>query len=490
MVTEDIKLTEEPDSLIDKIDKNEYIENQIRDVLSKVEQVLDLGWIEIIKKYFDLNWLKNYFDFYYLKIDDFKNILWKSEKLTNFYKNKTWESFSHISHKNMLYFAEFLWFEKLNYFEVKKYITDKLKVIWVESKNELKVISINNFIDNFFDDKIFKYFFKRVIKTSIHNISQENYDLFSEKIWLITHSDIEVKFILKEKLKLKWISSLDDLEKNWVRNFSDLVWECLLLEYYFISKWIFKSFIKKEDINNFWLDIWLKNINFDSQSEIKNFLRSNHIFTYDDLVEFHKTEIRSILWENPVCRKILNWFWLTLLKDYRLEHLKRFSRFVWLEWVPKDFELDELKSKDLILKRLELNWINCLYSLKLNWIKWFKRIFKESLIWKIYIDINSYIKNNLWKTIVNLLFDDLDSVWILLWLPVLSEQDHKSKFLYFLSLNWLELDKLNKTKVKNDRDFWRNPNFRYLLEQVSGPTDIKLLRPNHIDDLIKLIEEI
>lgn len=490
MVIEDIKLTEEPGRFIDKIDKNEDIENQIKDVLCKVEQVLELWWIDIIKKYFELNWLKNYYDFYFLKIEDFKNILSKSDKLVTFYKNKTWESFSHISSKNILYFAEFLWFEKLNYNDIKFYILWELSKIWINSEQELSVLSINNFISKFWENKIFKYFFMRVIKTSIHNTSQENFNLFYTKIWLIKYSEMELNNILKERLKRKQIIYLDDLENFLLKDFIDYVWNDFLLEYYFNNKWIYKSFIKKEDILNLWIELWLKYNILDDKNEIKKFLFSNQINSYEDLRDYHKTEIRSLLWENPACKKILIWFWLTHLKDYRLDHLKRFARFVWLPWVPKDFELDELKSKNLILKRLEFNGITCIYSLKLNWIKWFKRIFKESLIWKIYVDINSYIKNNMWKTIVNLTYDDLDNVWFLLWLPILSEQDHKSRFLYFLSLNWLELNNLNKSRVKNDRDFWRNPNFRYLLDQVWWPTDIKLLRPNHIDDLIKFIKEI
>jgi len=490
MSIDDIDLNWESATWINKITNNEDIENQIKDVLLKVDKVLELWWIDIIKKYFELNWLKNYYDFYFLKIEDFKDILSKSDKLVNFYKNKTWESFSHISSKSILYFAEFLWFEKLNYSEVKFYISSELSKIWINSENEFSVLSINNFISKFSEDKIFKYFFMRVLKTSIHNISQENYNLFSTKIWLKKYSEVEVNNILKEKLKNKKIIYLDDLETFLVRDFIDYVWTDLLLEYYFNNKWIYKSFIKKEDILNFWIELWLKNNNLDDKNEIKKFLFSNQINSYDDLKDYHKTDIRSILWENPICRKILNWFWLTHLKDYRLDHLKRFARFVWLPWVPKDFELDDVKSKNLILKRLESNGVTCIYSLKLNWIKWFKRIFKESIIWKIYIDVNSYIKNNIWKTIVNLSYDDLDSVWFLLWLPFLSDEEHKRKFLYFLSLNSIELDTLNKSKVKNDRDFWRNPNFRYLLDQIWWPTDIKLLRPNHIDDLKNFIKEI
>jgi len=458
------------------------ISDTIDEVLLKVEQVIDLWWYDIIKKYFSLYDLNNFFDFYYLKLEDFKNIISKSEKLLNFYKEKTWESLSKISGKWILKFVRVLWIERPSYSEIKVSVKSKLQKLWVTYLNEFEALSINNFKKLFSQDNEFKYLFFRLFKKSISNIDWNDYKELWEKLDLEKLEKEDLNDIIRDRLKEKNIDFLEDLNGLWVKEFDDIIWRDLLIESYFLSIGIYKSFILKENIEDFWIKIGLKRKEINKSKYIINFLKYNRISNFSDLKDYPKTEIRSILWEDNVCRWILEGFWLTHLQDYRLDHLKRFARFVWLDWVPKDFELDEEKSKTLMLNILKQNKIDCTYSLEFNWIKWFKRLFKLQKIWNIYIDINTYIKNNIWKTIPNLVFEDLENIGVLLWLPTLDDIEHKKRFNKLLLEKNVLFKDLNKTKVKN-REFWFNPNLRYFLDKVFWPTDVKLLRPNHIEDM-------
>ena len=96
----------------------------------------------------------------------------------------------------------------------------------------------------------------------------------------------------------------------------------------------------------------------------------------------------------------------------------------------KQFKITILYKNIVDLKQniLKQNKIDCTYSLQFNWIKWFKRLFKLQKIWNIYNDINTYIKNNIWKTIPNLVFEDLENIGILLWLPTFDDLEHKKRF--------------------------------------------------------------
>ncbi len=458
------------------------VSETIDEILSKVEQVIDLWWYDIIKKYFSLNNLSDFFDFYYVKLEDFKVIISKSEKLLSFYKEKTGEPLSKISSSWILKFAKFLWIERPSYSDIKKSIKAKLQKNWVTYLNEFNTLSINEFKKIFWDDNEIKYLCFRSFKKSIVNIDTQDYKDFWEKLELEYVENDGLFSIIRDRLKEQKINYLDDLTSLWVRDFDKIVWNDLLIESYFLNLGIFKSFILKEDIEKFWINIWLKKKDINKSNYILSFLKYNKISNFADLKDYPKTEIRALLWEDNICREILEWFWLKLLQDYRLDHLKRFARFVWLSWVPKDFELDEEKSKSLMINILKQNKIDCTYSLKFNWIKWFKRLFKLQKIWNIYNDINTYIKNNIWKTIPNLVFEDLENIGVLLWLPTFGDLEHKKRFDKFLISKWVLFEDLNKTKVKGN-DFWSNPNLRYFLDKVSWPTDIKLLRPNHIEDM-------
>lgn len=133
------------------------VSETIDEILSKVEQVIDLWWYDIIKKYFSLNNLSDFFDFYYVKLEDFKVIISKSEKLLSFYKEKTGESISKISSEWILKFAKFLWVERPSYSDIKKSIKAKLQKNWVTYLNEFNTLSINEFKKIFWDDNEIKY---------------------------------------------------------------------------------------------------------------------------------------------------------------------------------------------------------------------------------------------------------------------------------------------------------------------------------------------
>lgn len=484
MVVEDINsekpIKQNPEK---QSDLSAEVNESIEEILQKVEQVIDLWWNDIIRKFFSLNNLSDYFDFYYVKLDDFKSILSKSDKLLNFYKEKTGESISKISSDWILRFAKNLWIERPSYSEIKTSVKSKLQKVWVTYLNEFNTLIINNFRKYFSQDNEFKYLIFRIFKKSVTNIDSNDYKDLWEKLELEYLEWDNLKTIIKNRLKLLKIDYLDDLVSLWVREFDEIIWNDFLIESYFLSIWIFKSHILKEDIEKFWIDIWLKKKEINKSSYILSFLKYNKISNFSDLKDYPKTEIRALLWEDKVCREILEGFWLTHLQDYRLDHLKRFARFVWLSWVPKDFELDEQKSKSLILNILKQNKIDCTYSLQFNWIKWFKRLFKLQKIWNIYNDINTYIKNNIWKTIPNLAFEDLENIWFLLWLPTFDNLEHKKRVDNFLFEKWVWLKDLNKNNFRKDNSFWFNPNLRYFLDKVSWPTDIKLLRPNHIEDM-------
>ncbi|MDD3145649.1 MAG: hypothetical protein PHV23_06115, partial [Candidatus Gracilibacteria bacterium] len=459
------------------------VSETVEEVLSKVEQVIDLGGYDIIKKYFSLNGLNNFFDFHYLKLNDFKVILSKSKKLINFYKKQTGESFSKISSEGILKFAKKIGLERPNYSEIKNSIKSKLQSIGVTYLNEFNVLSLNEFKKIFLEDNEIKYFCYRVFKKSIVDINTQDYKDFGEKLELEYLEKDKFFSIIKDRLKDKKINYLDDLTLLSVREFDKIVGMDLLIESYFLSINIYKSFIKKDDIRDFGISIGLKSKEIDRVKYIKSFLSYNKIFNFNDLKDYHKTEIRTLLWEDSVCREILEGFGLNYLQDYRLEHLKRFSRFVGLDGVPKDFELDEEKSKNLILNKLKQNGVECIYSLKLNGLKGFRRIFKLKDIGNIYQDINTFIKNHIGKTIPNLTFDDLENIGNLLGLEALGDLEHKKKVSDFLLKKGVWLKDLNKNNFRKDNTFWFNPNLRYFLDKIGGPTDIKELRPIHIDNM-------
>ncbi|MDD3794231.1 MAG: hypothetical protein PHI37_05430 [Candidatus Gracilibacteria bacterium] len=463
-------------------DLSQEVSKSIEEVLQKVEQVIDLGGYDIIKKYFSLNNLSDYFDFYYVKLDDFKSILSKSDKLLNFYKEKTGESISKISSEGIIKFAKYLGIERPSYSKIKISIKSKLQKFGVTYLNEFQTLSINNFRKYFSQDNEFKYLIFRLFDKSITNIDLDDYKKLGEKLELDYLEGENLKSVMKNRLKLLKIDYLDDLISLSVRDFDDIVRNDLLIGSYFLSIGVFKSHILKEDIEKFGIDIGLKKKEINKSTYILSFLKYNKISNFSDLKYYPKTEIRALLWEDKVCREILEGFGLTHLQDFRVEHLKRFARYVGLDGVPKDFELDEERSKTLMLNILKQNGIECIYSLKLYGLKGFRRIFKQKDIGDNYQDINTFVQKHIGKTIPNLSFDDLETIGNLLGLELLDDLEHKKKLDEFLLKKGVfGLEDLCMTNFKRDNTFWFNPNLRYFLDKTGGPTDVKKLRRNHVD---------
>jgi hypothetical protein len=194
-----------------------------------------------------------------------------------------------------------------------------------------------------------------------------------------------------------------------------------------------------------------------------------------------------LLWSNDECRKMLNELWIEKLQDYRFNYLKKFARRIWLSLVPKDIDYNEEEIKKSLHETFKSIWVNCLYWLNFYWIKRFERLYteKRSLFYKY---INTFVKTKTGKILSTMNLIDFEKLWIELWLPEkLSEIEYKNKLLKFLSKKWLSLDSINKSFVKNNSDIWNNINFRYFMEKVWLKSDIKKLRPNHINDLKEYI---
>ena len=188
---------------------------------------------------------------------------------------------------------------------------------------------------------------------------------------------------------------------------------------------IWKSYINIDlnDYSRLWKLLWLeliklevvveekKNIIVDKNEYVINFLRNNSINDFEDLIWCWIKWVRELLWSDPICREVLKSLWVIALKDFREKYIKRFSRKVWLKWVPKENNknLDELEIETIQkFKNLLWNiWIDCTYGLKLKWIKYLLNNLKEKLIWKIiFSEIRDFIKKYFWERTISLLLEE------------------------------------------------------------------------------------
>ena len=457
---------------------------EIRDT---TQSMVEMSSLELARNVLQSNEIYNYYDLYFIKIEDFRQILTQNN-LLDYYKEITWEAVSKISSKWILRFWKNLCYNKISVKEIKDYISEKLKSESITSINELIIFWLNNFKQVFWDDNILKYYFKKWKKKSLVNLDFEDYIMFWYDLNLEEVNVTELKKSVIHILNENKIKYSDDLLAIDVIDFKKIVGNNPLLEYYFVYvKKIQKSFILKDDIEKVWIELWLTEKPCDKNKEIQEFLKTNGVINFNDLNEYKLTEMRSMLWENQACRIVLNELWLFQLENYRFDHLKRFARRVGLDWVPKDIEYNEERAKKSLQEVFKSIWVNCLYWLNFYWIKKFERflIKEKSLFYK---DINTFIKTKTGKVLSTMHSSDFEKLWIELWLPEnLSEIEYKNKLLEFLSKKWLSLDSINKTYVKENSNIWFDINFRYFMEKVWLKSDIKKLRPNHIDDLKEYI---
>ena len=368
-----------------------------------------------------------------------------------------------------------------SYDNLKEIICYNLGIFWISTLHELQVYGLNRFKRDFSENGYLEYFFQRKYNKNIAHISTYELLEFWEKIWLPELKKVEQKLLIQKILKENGIENLWDILEYRVREFRNIVENNLLLKHYFLQRGLQKSFIKKHDIIQFWENIWLQNKRLSFEEKIKKFKIENSIFTYADISEERVKTMRQFLWENEISREILQELWLKKLQDFREEHLKRFARRIWLEGIPEDFKFDEKKSAQIILNRLKQSWIECKYGLLLNGLKWFKRIFKEKYIGtKLYREVNAFVIHYTHTTVVNLKQESLEKIVDALWLPNLTLDDHK---LWLISDLWGEkyLATLSKTQVKSG--WWHNVHIRYFLSELQWITDVKKLRPEHINKM-------
>ena len=414
---------------------NYEVELSVADWKLNVDNILSYDNIFVVKKLFFSLWFRNYYDFYFLESKEFKEILRQNKNLYTFFKKVVWkENFksSYISSKHILMFAERIWFEKNRLIEVREQI--------------LLYISENS------------------------------------------------------------INTLNDFNKYWLNKFKILCKNNSYLRFMIHSK-IWKSYINIDlnDYSRLWKLLWLeliklevvveekKNIIVDKNEYVINFLRNNSINDFEDLIWCWIKWVRELLWSDPICREVLKSLWVIALKDFREKYIKRFSRKVWLKWVPKENNknLDELEIETIQkFKNLLWNiWIDCTYGLKLKWIKYLLNNLKEKLIWKIiFSEIRDFIKKYFWERTISLLLEeDLILLGKLLGLDELDDKQHKEKLNIYLKSHWINIEKLNKTNIKTK--YWKNTHIRYFLDK-QWLSDVKVIRPEHIIEMKKYLESI
>jgi len=485
-----------------------------------IDDILSQNNLILLKNHFELLWIKSYYDFIFYWDNKIKKIINDNPNIKSFFMKVVWKenlNKSSIGSKAIWLFADRIWFKRWNFDDLKNKVLEDLKEYWIETLNEFQVYVINDFVPIIRDNNhlkflVFRYYerlknskkiWSNNIKGWYTNILAKDFEKIGAYLWLRLLDEEEIKIKLREKFKEKGIIYLDDIDKLNVLNMRDLVDEFLLLRFYFLDKWKHKSDILHDDISELWIDIWLKNkeIKISEIEYVKKYLSNNGINSYSDFIGLptyewyrikpHIEESRNILLSDKVCRKLLIWFWMKKSQDFILDHIKKISRYIWFTDVPNDFEYDEKKSIEEMTSVLKSNWVNCIYSLKLFWLKWFRRIFKQKVVWKIvYNDVSTFIKKKFNVVISELKYSNLEELWELLWLEILDTEEHKRELMKFLTSEWETLKTITKTKIKTQNKFWRNPHLRYFLKKVWVATDVKKLRVPDIVEMKRVVEEV
>lgn len=464
----------------------------VQDLKINVDQLLSIDNIKNTKLFFDKLWLNNYYDFYYFESKEFNNLLTQNNSFRKFFNNIVWKENiknSYASTENMLDFAEKIGYNKPNINELKYKIISYINSLWIHNLNDLQVYGLNKYIKTFKDNSYIKYYTFRKMSKWLTNIDLEELIKLHENLWF---TYLDEKEIISESLSIlsnDWINYLEDLEKIKVREFREkyITTNPKFLKYV-QGLWIKIKFLTKNDLFTIWESIWLKNKKIDKSKNLQTFLKSNWIIKYTDLRELWINWARDLLWTDEISREILKWFWVEYLQDFREDHLKRFARFVWLEWICEEKESDENSIKDRMILKLSNHWVDCDYSLKLFWVKPFKNLFKEKNIWKTrYTEVNTFIKTKIWVVIPLLTLNDLDTISNVLLFKKLSDEEHKQKLIDFLSLEWLTIETLNRNHLKEK--YWRNTQCRYFLEKV-WIKNIKDLRLEHLNNMKEYLKSI
>lgn len=470
------------------VNVNELVEN----LKINVADILSLDNKTQVKLFFDKLWLKNYYDFYYFESKEFNSLLTQNNGLRKFFNNLVWKENiknSYASSNNILTFAENIGFNKLNINELKDQIISDVNNVWIKNLNDLEVYWLNKYIKTFKDNSYIKYYAYKKMSKWLSNLELSELITLHEILWFVYLDKNTIITEVITKFKQDWINYLEDLEKIKVREFREkyITTNPKFLKY-IQSLWIKIKYLTKDDLFTIWESIGLKNVKVDKSKNLQLFLKSNWIVKYSDLRELWINWARDLLWTDRVSRDILKWFWVEYLQDFREDHLKRYARFVWLEWICEERESDENSIKDRMILKLSNHSVDCDYSLKLYWVYAFKTLLKEKNIGKVrYNEVNTFIKSKVWVIIPLLTLNDLDTISKILWYKELTDKEHKEKFINFLNSEWLNIDKLTRNHIKEK--YWKNTQCRYFLEK-SGLSNVKDLRLEHVNSMKEYLKSI
>ncbi len=462
---------------------------------SEVYEYLNLSQKDIALGALKVNNIMNYCDLYYVKEDQFKNIIIQNN-LVNYYKEITWESISHISKKWIKKFAIKIGIEIKDRYKIQSYIIGELKKKGITVMNELIFIHVSNFIKYFKNDNTFRYYFRKIHKKSFVHMDFDDYKKLWKDMNLKEINIDELKIDIIKNLKLHNIIYLEDLEKITVEKYRDIVKSNPKLEYYFFVTFNLKPWeIDILHIDFFWNDVWLKNKKILEKEKIKKielYLKTNGINDFDDLINKHVVrEVRELLWNHDLSREILNSFWLQEAKDFRKSYIIRFAKRIGLDWLYEEVEYNEENAKDIFVTTLSNRWINCLYWINLLWVKDFKELFSGSRIWlesnKL---VNGLLKKYINKTLFYVIPEDLHKIWLALWLDYLSENEYKKIFESFLKLKNISILELKYSDIRKNPDIWNNIGFLFLLGKSWWPNHLRDLRKEHIEELKVYLEKI
>jgi hypothetical protein len=457
-----------------------------------IRDILSLDNISQIKSFFEQLWLKNYYDFYYFESKEFNNLLKKNNSLRTFFNSIVWKKNiknSYASTDNIIIFAENIWFNKLNVSQLKDKILSDINNVWIHNLNDLENYGLNKYIKTFNDNSFIKYYTSRKMSKWLTNLDLSELIKLHENLWFEYLDEKEILTKILSILNLDWINYLEDLEKIKVREFREkyITTNPNFLKY-IQWIWIKIKYLTKDNLFTIGENIWLKRKKIENSNHVQIFLKSNWISSYSDLRELWINWARDLLWADDSCRKLLKWFWVDYLQDFREDHLKKFARFVWLNWICEEKESDENSIKERMILKLLNNWVDCEYSLKLFWIKAFKNLFKEKNIWNIrYNEVNNFVKLKIGVNIPLLTTNDLVIISKTLWFKLLSDLEHKEKLINFLNSKWLDLNMLNRNHVKEK--YWKNSHIRYFFEKI-WLTIVKDLRLEHLNQMKEYIKSI
>lgn len=296
----------------------------IQETKSKVNGILDINYIQ---RFFIENWFKSYYDFYFLRLHEFRKILEENQEINSFFYKKTWKSITRISKKDFLWFIEEI-FSRKSLRELSQEVILFLNERWINS---------SDFVFSFWDmhklkydilqDNNLKYFFMRLSSKNILSLNSEDFIKIFKKIWFEETQKLDNTPKIKDFFKENQIIYLEDLDDISILEFKNF-FENIFIRNYFSEKWISKSFLNRENISQLWKDLWLPK--YDYKEWLELFLRE--IKTYDNLISIWTTkEIRDFLIGNRACLYVLKELKLNYLQDFRFNHIQRFARRVWLK---------------------------------------------------------------------------------------------------------------------------------------------------------------